>query len=317
MKKGENPGIKIRPNGSASVQIFFRGRAYYLGVYPSLEKARAVREEAELHKSMGDLPEWALQLMEQYRPPYKASPKARKLRKGSGRIVDREDGSCDLQMQVAKNGYWMGVYPSRDAANAMVREFHRHIDAGDLDTWYMGWREKHDMGPTAHGKYNRKANKGIRRTKSGKYMVATSFDGKYVTIGAHASLTRARAIKAAADRHIFAGDFPAWLRLWKIVHAQDAFLARNYLGDELIVHTPQTKRPRGDEKKGGVYSLPNNRFRALLSVAGKTVYLGIFDDRDKAGAVVADAKRHVADGDFAEWLEARKQDRKTSRKKRK
>lgn len=59
MKKGESPGVKIRPNGSASVQIFFRGHAYYLGVYPSLEKARAVREEAERHKSMGDLPEWA------------------------------------------------------------------------------------------------------------------------------------------------------------------------------------------------------------------------------------------------------------------
>ena len=212
-------------------------------------------------------------------------------------ITVLSDGRARVSIAYQNASWYLGTYSSKEEAVKVYQNAVEQKTAGRFETWYTeisaGFKplRKHKL-PPRKGK--------IVCSQDGMCSLQMSLGGKRYWLGVHPSREQAEALAREANLHFGNGDFDEWYLRWRA----------NY--DAL----PNIRGRQNRREGSGVY-LVKNRFRVIPRIDKKLVYIGTFGDEETARKVLETVNTHIDAGDFAEWLEAWKQDRKTSRKKKK
>lgn len=132
---------------------------------------------------------------------------------------------------------------------------------------------------------NKTGVKGLTyREESGHYTLAFVYKGKKYHIGNYKTIEEGKAMRKKCDKYIEDGTFEQWV---------------NDLPTKRVVNKLGVK---GLSKKGNMYQL-------VISVKNKKYFLGSFTTPEAAKPVREEAKKHVKNGTFEEWIAELKKSR--------
>lgn len=273
----ENPvGIFVnKGHGTYAVQM---GSKYKLGSCKTLDEALNLRRIAEDHYIAGDLDSWYADFTSQKE---KASVTY-------ARLEDKHTVGNIVNYAVVRstNGkiILLGRYPYEEALK--VKELaDSHVDKGDFIEWsekfYADYLKERSSKPT-YARMDKTVVNGMD-----KYIVRGSYLTKPYRLGTY-FYEEAVKVKALADSHIDAGDFPEW----------SAAFMEEY----------KKKHPRKNTNNRIVYARIDKFqkhgatvYEVIRTYNRKRFRLGQYSSYEEADKVKALADSHINAGDFDEW----------------
>lgn len=256
----------------------------YVGLFKTLEEAEKIRDEIHKHLENGSFEEW--------HSKYKAK---------KGIVPKREDGLIltrilqttrdDKTRYEVVRSYKGRCHPllvyaceTKEEAEKMAELANAHILVGDFEPWCKELKEK-----AKKERYSAYAPAHIYK-KHNRYgcFYNVSWANQYKTyvIACRKDKKEAEKILELANQHIQSGDIFEWMDKFKEEQMES-----------------QSVTPARLSEADGFYTV--SRF-----FHGKRYYVASLKDKSEAEEVLALANEHIQIGDFNEWLEQYKAERK-------
>ncbi len=294
------------------VKFKYKSKFYSLGQYTDLSTALDLRVVAYYHISKGDFLDWydAHIKLNQYNikaftyplpcdndidfdinslalPSEKPWGKKDIIKATKDNPVGILFNPTANTYQVKIQRYNLGTYDSFEKALDVRQTAERYYATENFETWYKELKDTLAKAKVTHAILEMKPNN--------KYEVKRFYLGKYTRLGIY-NEQEALKIKELADLHIEEGDFDKW--------------AKNFYAEYRKKLQPCAYARIGTRAtKGG-----SLRYSVERTYKQVTVGLGYYDTKEEAEKVKALADSHIDTGDFDEWAERFRSERKANRK---
>lgn len=294
------------------VKLKYGPRFYSLGEYLDLNIALDLKTLAYFHISAGDFAEWYTEHLRineynlrvfTYPLPcddkidYSLLPipleKPRTLTCKSA----TKDNPVGIKFNSKSNTYsakidrsHLGTYDNFEKALEIRKIAEKHMENGDFDIWYEEFQRSLKESKTTYTRLDK--NKGNDR-----YAVVRFASYKITRLGVY-DKNSALQIKALADSHIDAGDFDEW--------------AEHFYAEykEKLQPNAYARLSERKTKQGTLHYSVERTYKRV------TIGLGYYDTKEAAQNVKFLADSHIDAGDFDEWAEKFREERKANRKQK-
>lgn len=294
------------------VRFQYKSKFYSLGLYTDLSNALDLRVVAYYHISIGDFLEWynAHIKLNQYNIKAFTYPlpcdndidinslalPSEKLWGKKDIIKATKDNPVGILFKPTANTYQvkiqrynLGTYDSFEKAFKVRKTAENHYTAGDFAEWYEDLKNNLAKAKTTYAALEKRPNN--------KYEVHRYYLRKRTNLGVYDE-KEALEVKALADLHIEEGDFDKW--------------AKNFYAEYRKKLQPCAYARIGTRTtKGG-----SLRYLVERTYKQVTVGLGYYDTKEEAEKIKAVADSHIDTGDFDEWAEQFRSERKANRKQK-
>ena len=178
--------------------------------------------------------------------------------------------------------YTIGYRKDRKDAEKILKLANEHIKAGDIFEWMDEFK--------AEQRENRSITPAHLRESCGNYVVTRYRQGKETYIFASKNKAEAEKALILANEHIQAGDFEEWIEKYKAERKSE-------------ISDTAADTPARMHKSAGFYKV--SRYQR-----GKEYYIAAFKNKEDAEKVLALANAHIQAGDFEEWREQYRAERR-------
>jgi len=284
-------------------------RFYSLGEYLDLNVALDLKTLAYFHISAGDFTEWYAEHIRTnayniqaftYPLPcdngidYSFLPVPSEKPRNKSYQSATKDNPVGIKFNPTANTYQvkiqrynLGTYDSFEKALDVRQTAERYYATENFETWYKELKDILAKAKVTYAILERKSNN--------KYEVKRFYLGKYTRLGIY-NEQEALKIKELADLHIEEGDFDKW--------------AKNFYAEyrKKLQPCAYARISSRAIKSGDIRYCVERTYRQV------TVGLGYYDTKEEAEKIKAVADSHIDTGDFDEWAEQFRSERKANRK---
>lgn len=293
------------------VNLMYKSKHYSLGMYTDLSTALDLRVLAYHHISIGDFPEWHAAhiklnsyniLAFTYPSPCDNDVDINSLSLTSEKPWGKKeiakatkDNPVGIKFNPTANTYQakiqrynLGTYNSFEKAFDVRKTAEKHYTAGDFAEWYENLKSILAKN---------KAYVALEKRPNNKYEVKRFYLGKLTRLGTYTE-QKALEVKALADSHVDKGDFDEWAK---------AFYAEYRAQLQPCAYA----RISSCTLKSGSLS-----YYVARTYKQVTIGLGYYGTKEEAEKIKALADSHIDKGDFADWAEKFRSDRKANKKQK-
>lgn len=185
-------GTTITKSGKIRLEVTYKGKKHYMGLFETIEEARKMKEIADEKEKEGTFLEW-----------YEIIAYKKKAKYGVPGLTYRSDRKrFYLQVSFKDKSYTIGSFVNAEDAAPLRKEAEIHIKDGTFLEWHEELLKKRK------GKYG---VKGLTYYKSReKYYLEISYKGKKYTIGSFENPDDAIPIYNESEKHKNDGTFEEW-----------------------------------------------------------------------------------------------------------
>lgn len=286
-------------------------RFYSLGEYLDLNVALDLKTLAYFHISAGDFTEWYAEHIRAneyniqaftYPLPcdngidYSLLPVPSEKPRNNSYQSATKDNPVGIKFNSSANTYQakiqrynLGTYNSLEKALEIRKTAEKHYTAGDFTEWYEDLKSVLAKSKITYA--------ALEKQPNNKYAVTRYYLRKRTNLGVYYE-KEALEVKALADSHIDKGDFDEWAKTFYAEYR------------EKLQPCAYARISSRTLKNGSLSYCVERTYKQV------TIGLGYYATKEEAQKIKASADSHIDSGDFDEWAEKFRSERKANKKKK-